>query len=132
MARDAFSRSAANFKVATDQAYNEAKSNADRLAPGLVAEYDHWKYDSRDYAVVDLGLTRAQVWDKFAGAEKGVAARNVAAGGRPASLARVLGASLANRFAAMICGVRGPLPADPAALAPWREALRALPAEEVH
>jgi tetratricopeptide (TPR) repeat protein len=82
------------------QAYNEAKSNADRLAPGLVAEYDQWKYDSRDYAVVDLGLTRAQVWDKFAGAEKGVAARNVAAGGRPASGTRVLGASLANRFAA--------------------------------
>ena len=39
---------------------------------------------------------------------------------------------LANRYAAMICGVRGPLPADPAALTPWREALHALPAEEVH
>jgi len=37
---------------------------------------------------------------------------------------------LANRFASMICGVRGPLPGDPAALAPWREALRALPAQE--
>ncbi|RTL46345.1 MAG: fructokinase [Burkholderiales bacterium] len=37
--------------------------------------------------------------------------------------------ALANRYAAMICGVRGPLPADPAALAPWREALHALPAE---
>lgn len=40
---------------------------------------------------------------------------------------------LANRYAAMICGVRGPLPdlaADPAALAPWREALHALPAED--
>ena len=40
------------------QAYNEAKSNADRLAPGLVADYDRWKYDSGDYAVVDLGLSR--------------------------------------------------------------------------
>ena len=39
------------------QAYNEAKSNADRLAPGLVADYDRWRYDTRDYAVVDLGLT---------------------------------------------------------------------------
>ena len=34
---------------------------------------------------------------------------------------------LANRYAAMICGVRGPLPADPATLAPWRAALHALP-----
>ncbi len=65
------------------QAYNEAKSNADRLAPGLVADYDRWKYDSGDYAVVDLDLTPAQVRDKFEGAESGVAARNVAAGERP-------------------------------------------------
>jgi fructokinase len=35
---------------------------------------------------------------------------------------------LANRYAAMICGVRGPLP-EPQALAPWREALHALPLE---
>ena len=48
------------------------------------------------------------------------------------SLGRDLGATLhlANRYAAMICGVRGPLPADPAALIPWREALHALPAED--
>ncbi|MCE4540261.1 PfkB family carbohydrate kinase [Pelomonas sp. P7] len=40
-----------------------------------------------------------------------------------------LGATLelANRYAAMICGVRGPLPADPVKLSPWREALHALP-----
>lgn len=37
---------------------------------------------------------------------------------------------LANRYAAMICGVRGPLPRDAAALAPWREALHALPPDE--
>ncbi len=37
---------------------------------------------------------------------------------------------LANRYAAMICGVRGPLPDAPAALRPWREALHALPAED--
>lgn len=37
---------------------------------------------------------------------------------------------LANRYAAMICGVRGPLPADPAVLACWREALQALPAAQ--
>lgn len=48
------------------------------------------------------------------------------------SLSRDLGATLAlaNRYAAMICGVRGPLPSDPTALAAWREALHALPAEE--
>jgi fructokinase len=48
------------------------------------------------------------------------------------ALRRDLGATLAlaNRYAAMICGVRGPLPADPAALAAWRDALHALPAEE--
>lgn len=35
--------------------------------------------------------------------------------------------ALANRYASFICGVRGPLPADPAALQPWRTALHALP-----
>jgi len=84
------------------QAYNEAKSNADRLAPGLVADYDRWRYDSRDYAVVDLGLSREDVADKFAGAETGVALRNVAAGARPAPRRAGLFASLANRFAAAV------------------------------
>ncbi|MFG6468858.1 PfkB family carbohydrate kinase [Roseateles sp. BYS87W] len=37
--------------------------------------------------------------------------------------------ALANRYAAFICGVRGPLPADPLALQPWRTALHALPTE---
>jgi fructokinase len=39
----------------------------------------------------------------------------------PATLA------LANRYASFICGLRGPLPASPQALAPWRDALQALP-----
>lgn len=38
--------------------------------------------------------------------------------------------ALANRYAAMICGVRGPLPADAGLLNPWREALHALPRAE--
>ena len=48
------------------------------------------------------------------------------------SLHRDLAATLrlANRYAAMICGVRGPLPADPSDLTPWREALHALPSDE--
>jgi Flp pilus assembly protein TadD len=84
------------------QAYGEAKSNADRLAPGLVADYDRWRYDTRDYAVVDLGLTLDDVRDKFAGAETGVAVRNVARGGRRGGGAGALAASLANRFAAAV------------------------------
>jgi Flp pilus assembly protein TadD len=83
------------------QAYNEAKSNADRLAPGLVADYDRWRYDTRDYAVVDLGLTREAVRNKFAGAETGVAVRNVAAGGLGARRGALL-TSPANRFAASV------------------------------
>jgi len=84
------------------QAYNEAKSNADRLAPGLVADYDRWRYDTRDYAVVDLGLTAEDVVLKFAGTATGVAVRNVDAGGRPESQRGVLAASMANRFAASV------------------------------
>ncbi len=84
------------------QAYNEAKSNADRLAPGLVADYDRWKYDSGDYAAVDLGLTPEQVWEKFEGAESGVAVRNVAAGARPAASPASLAGLLASRFAASV------------------------------
>ena len=47
------------------------------------------------------------------------------------SLQRDLAATLAlaNRYAAMICGIRGPLPPNAAMLAPWREALLALPAK---
>jgi Tfp pilus assembly protein PilF len=84
------------------QAYNEAKLNADRLAPGLVADYDVWKYDSRDYAVVDLGLTREQVRAKFAGTESGVAVRNIAAGQGVPVRPWGLPGSLANRFAASL------------------------------
>ncbi len=84
------------------QAYGEAKSNADRLAPGLVADYDRWRYDTRDYAVIDLGLTVDDLRDKFAGAEAGVAVRNVAGGGSPGADVGGLAASLVNRFAASV------------------------------
>jgi hypothetical protein len=81
------------------QAYNEAKSSADRLAPGGNAGYDRWKYDSGDYAVVDLGLSREDVWRKFAGVAEGVGVRNVAAGGAGGA-PRFQPASLLNRFTA--------------------------------
>jgi tetratricopeptide (TPR) repeat protein len=86
------------------QAFNEAKSNADRLAGG-VGRYDRWKYDSGDYAVVDMGLSRDQVWTKFEGAASGVAVRNVSAGAPPLPQAGTLAGSLANRFAAGIAVV---------------------------
>ena len=83
------------------QGYNESKANADRLARGLVAGYDRWKYEGGGYALVDLGLTRAQVWAKFAGAASGVAARNVVSG-EAAAPRGVLLVSMANRFAASV------------------------------
>jgi Tfp pilus assembly protein PilF len=79
------------------QAYNEAKSSADRLAPARVASYDRWRFDSGDYAVVDLGLTVDDVWRKFAGVAEGVGERNVIGKGRPGGLG-VSPMSFVNRF----------------------------------
>ena len=84
------------------QSYNEAKSNADRLAPGLVSDYDRWKYDSGDYATVDLGLTPEQVLEKFEGAESGVAVRNLAAGRRPPFAPASWATALWSRFVASV------------------------------
>jgi hypothetical protein len=81
------------------QAFNDAKAAADRLAPRRVAEYDRWKYESGDYAVVDLGLSREDVWEKFAGVGEGVGARNVWAGEAPGR-GTIGVASLANSFTA--------------------------------
>lgn len=88
------------------QAYNEAKSSADRLTPGGVGGYDRWKYDSGDYAVVDLGLTREDVWRKFAGVADGVGERNVMGSGGGGSLGFEVSALL-NRFtvAAALFGI---------------------------
>jgi tetratricopeptide (TPR) repeat protein len=76
----------------------EAKSQADRLAGGLIHTYDSlWKYDKGDYAVVDLGLSPKQVWAKFAGLREGVGAKNVASDpeAEPAAAGRV---GLIDRF----------------------------------
>ena len=83
------------------QAFNGAKSSADKIEPGLVADYDRFRYDTGDYAVIDLGLEGGQVWEKFAGVESGVAARNLLygePGAKPSSLPR----SLVNRFLAAL------------------------------
>jgi hypothetical protein len=72
-----YNLSLAHLRKFEYQAYNEARSNADRLAPGRVSAYDRWRYDSGDYAVVDLGLSREEVWHKFAGSASGVVEKNV-------------------------------------------------------
>jgi Tfp pilus assembly protein PilF len=84
------------------QAYSEARSNADRLAKSLVSQYDRWKYDSGDYAAVDLDLTRAQLWAKVGGRGAGVAIRNVVAGASAAPAAGLVPTAFANRFTAAI------------------------------
>jgi len=84
------------------QPATEAKSAADRLARELVNEYDRrWKYDSGDYAVVDLGLSRDELEEKFRGAAQGVAIRNVAGGGPSAASGPSLTWFL-NRFTAFV------------------------------
>ncbi len=83
------------------QAFNEAKSNADRLARRLVSQYERWKFDTGDYAVVELGLSRDEVRGRFEG-KGGEAASRAPAGGQSQASASSLAASLLNRFTASI------------------------------
>ena len=85
------------------QPAQEARSQAERLAAGLVREYDRlWKYDKGDYAVVDLSLSRDEVWGKFLGARSGVARKNVAGRSVPTIDASALLKQAWNRFAGFI------------------------------
>jgi len=71
--------------------------------PGLAAEYERWKYDTGDYAVVDLVPTLDDVRGKFAGVESGPGARNAFGGGRrPEAEATGLAGSMLNRFPAAL------------------------------
>ena len=97
-----YNKSIAHLQKFEYEAFNEAKSNADRLARGLVAEYEGWKYDTGDYAVVDLRLTREQVRTKFEGVPEGVAVRNVVRGGELPRSRVSLPGSLLNRFTVAI------------------------------
>lgn len=85
------------------QPAQEARSQAERLAAGLVRGYDGlWKYDKGDYAVVDLGLTEAEGWGKFDGAAAGVGKQNVAGKQTtPLSASRLLPQAM-NRFAGFL------------------------------
>lgn len=77
------------------QPAQEARSQADRLAGGLVRLYESvWKYDKGDYAVVDLGLDSEELWLKFEATRAGVARKNVAGSKRPASSPFRLGSLL--------------------------------------
>jgi tetratricopeptide (TPR) repeat protein len=85
------------------QPAQEARSQAERLAPGLVREYDRlWKYDKGDYAVVDLSLSREEVWAKFLGVASGPGRKNVAGRALPALGAGLLLKETLNRFAAFL------------------------------
>lgn len=93
-----YNQSLAHLQRFEYQPAQEAKSNADRLARSLIADYDRtWKYDKGDYAVVDLGLSIEQVCDKFLGTAEGVGARNVVKDGAQAKPTDLSGALL-NRF----------------------------------
>ncbi len=95
-----FNQSLAHLQKFEYQPAQEARSHADRLDPRVVAEYDQtWKYDNGNYAVVDLNLSRAQVWAKFAGTPSGVGAKNVARSPLPSATPSLLRSTL-NRFSA--------------------------------
>jgi tetratricopeptide (TPR) repeat protein len=85
------------------QPAQEARSQADRAASGLVREYDRlWKYDKGDYAVVDLGLDEDQVAAKFAGVEDGVGKKNLAGKTLPAAGFERWLPAMRNRFSGFV------------------------------
>jgi tetratricopeptide (TPR) repeat protein len=97
-----YNESLAHLQKFEYQPAQESRSHADRLDPGVVAEYDRtWKFDNGNYAVVDLNLSHDQVWVKFAGTPAGVGARNVVRTPPPALQATLL-PSLVNRFSGAV------------------------------
>jgi len=85
------------------QPAQEARSQADRLASGLMRTYDSlWKYDKGDYAVVDMGLDEDDLWTKFAGTPSGIRQKNVAGKGTGMPRSALLSAAVFNRFAAAL------------------------------
>lgn len=93
-----YNESLAHLQRFEYQPATEARSQAERLAGGLIKSYDRlWKYDKGDYAVVDLALEQEQVWAKFSGVRQGVALENLAGGGATARPG-VPSASGPNRF----------------------------------
>jgi Tfp pilus assembly protein PilF len=85
------------------QPAQEARSQADRLASGLMRSYDStWKYDKGDYAVVDLAATDDELWAKFLGTPQGVKVKNVSGRGAPVAARAAILEGLRNRFTAFL------------------------------
>jgi tetratricopeptide (TPR) repeat protein len=81
------------------QPADEAREHADRVASGLVREYDRsWRYEKGDYAVVDLGPSVEQIWAKFAGTPHGIRMKNVTGRSVPAITGSLSLSSFFNRF----------------------------------
>ena len=98
-----YNLSLAHLQLFQYQPAQEARSHADRLDAGLVRSYDAaWKYDKGDYAVVDLATTDDELWAKFLGAASGVARKNIAGRGAPATSPQILADGLRNRFTAFL------------------------------
>lgn len=97
-----YNQSLAHLQRFEYQPATEARTQAERLAEGLIQRYDRlWKYDKGDYAVVDLSLDREQLWDKFAGVSEGVAVENIWDHAARPARAGVL-SQLFNRFAGFL------------------------------
>jgi tetratricopeptide (TPR) repeat protein len=75
-----YNLSIAQYQKFDYQGAQESRSNAERLASGLIHAYDAlWKYEGTGLgAVVDLRLNRDQLWAKFAGTSEGTREKNVA------------------------------------------------------
>jgi tetratricopeptide (TPR) repeat protein len=99
-----YNMSQAHYQKFEPQQASEARSHANRLDAELTRQYDTlWKYSFADvWAVVDLRLTRDELWRKFYGATEGVVHENVAGtGGDTGRLGRFLD-QVPNRFVAAL------------------------------
>lgn len=82
------------------QQSDEARAQAERLAPDLVRAFDaDWQYGNGEYAVVDLSLSPAQLRSKL-GADPGRVARENVAGLEPREGAGLSLGAVFNRFGA--------------------------------
>jgi tetratricopeptide (TPR) repeat protein len=98
-----YNMSVAHLQLFEYQPAQEARSQAERLAAGLIGSYDDlWKYDKGDYAVVDLCLDHEQVRVKFAGSREGVVEKNVSERRLPPPDVMGLAAATFNRFAGFV------------------------------
>ncbi|MET0552756.1 MAG: tetratricopeptide repeat protein [Vicinamibacteria bacterium] len=89
------------------QPANEARSQAVRLDPALIAEYDaSWKYEIKnENAVVDLNLTADELWSKFARLRDGVGRQNVMGKGQTSPWEWSAGVNRFLGFLAVFVGV---------------------------